>query len=299
MAVPYSVAKSLRCIAAAIGLLPVVCGCADRVTPVELNFSARYGDHALSCTEAVAGLQLTDLRFFVYDLKLIDRDGRSRPVGLLEDGVWQDRRVGLLDFEDGQGACINGSMERNRSVRGVVAGENDGGSFRGISFTVGVPPDSNHRDPMTAKAPLNYTAMHWHWLHGYKFMRIGVSNESDRFWMHLGSSYCDGSISDGIHCRLSNRVAVTLGDFDPSQDRIVIDVEPLVTAVNLADGIVSDCRPDRTNRHVTPRSCAFGLPLGATPTGRSACSAANGRRENCAAHRCHRAGRSGLARIPV
>jgi uncharacterized repeat protein (TIGR04052 family) len=170
----------------------------------------------------------------------------------------------LLDFEDGQGACINGSMERNRSVRGVVAGEKDGGSFRGISFTVGVPPDSNHRDPMTAKAPLNYTAMHWHWLHGYKFMRIGVSNDSDRFWMHLGSSYCDGSISDGIHCRLSNRVAVTLGDFDPSQDRIVIDVEPLVTAVNLADGIVSDCSSGPDELACDAAFAVFGLPFSGT-----------------------------------
>jgi uncharacterized repeat protein (TIGR04052 family) len=254
----------LRCIAAAIGLLPVLCGCADRVTPVELSFSARYGDHTLSCTEAAAGLQLTDLRFFVYDLKLIDQDGRSKPVGLLVDGLWQDGNVALLDFEDGQGACINGSVERNRSVRGLVAGENDGGPFRGISFTVGVPPDRNHRDPMTAKAPLNYIPMHWHWLNGYKFMRVGVSNESDRFWMHLGSSHCNGSISDGIECRMSNRVAVALDDFDPSRDRIVIDLEPLVTAVNLADGIGSDCSSGPDELACGAAFAAFGLPFGAT-----------------------------------
>ena len=268
MTIPFSVPKSLCCIVAAVGLLPVFCGCADRVTPVELNFSARYGDQTLSCTEAVAGMRLTDLRFFVYDLKLIDREGKSRPVALLADGLWQDGKVALLDFEDGQGACINGSVESNRSVRGVVAGENDGkndgDSFRGISFTVGVPPDRNHHDPMTAKAPLNYTAMHWHWLNGYKFMRVGVSNESDNFWMHLGSSHCDGSISDGIACRVSNRVAVTLGDFDPSQDRIVIDLEPLVTAVNLADGIVSDCSSGPDEFACGAAFAAFGLPFGAT-----------------------------------
>ena len=264
MAIPCSAPKSLRSIAAAVGLLPVICGCADRVTPVELNFSAGYGDHTLSCTGASAGLQLTDLRFFVYDLKLIDQDGRPIPVGLLADGLWQDGNVALLDFEDGQGACINGSVESNRSVRGVVAGKNDGGPSRGISLTVGVPPDRNHRDPMTAKAPLNYTAMHWHWLNGYKFMRVGVSNESDHFWMHLGSSHCDGSISDGIECRVSNRVAVTLGDFDPSQDRIVIDLEPLVTAVNLADGVGSDCSSGPDEIACGAAFAAFGLPFGAT-----------------------------------
>jgi uncharacterized repeat protein (TIGR04052 family) len=264
MAIPRSAPKSLRFIAVAIGLLPMLCGCADRVTPVELNFSARSGDNVISCTEAAAGLQLTDLRFFVYDLKLIDQAGRSRPVELLADGLWQDGKIALLDFEDGQGACINGSVERNRSIRGVVTGDNAGGPFHGISFTVGVPPDSNHRDPMTARAPLNYTAMHWHWLNGYKFMRVGVSNESDHFWMHLGSSHCDGSISDGIECRSSNRVAVVLGDFDPSRDRIMIDLAPLVAAVNLADGSGSDCSSGPDELACGAAFSALGLPFGQT-----------------------------------
>jgi uncharacterized repeat protein (TIGR04052 family) len=264
MAIPRSARISLRFVALVIGLLPMISGCADRVTPVELNFSVRYGDNAISCTEAVAGLKLTDMRFFVYDLKLVDQAGRSRAVELLADGLWQDGKIALLDFEDGQGDCINGSAANNRSIRGVVTADNVGGPFQGISFTVGVPPDSNHRDPMTAKAPLNYTAMHWHWLTGYKFMRVGVNNESDRFWMHLGSSHCDGSISDGIECRSSNRVAVALADFNPLRDRIVIDLEPLVTAVNLADGIGSDCSSGPDEPACAAAFAALGLPYGLT-----------------------------------
>jgi uncharacterized repeat protein (TIGR04052 family) len=264
MTIPRTARKSLRFIASAVGLLPMLCGCADRVTPVELKFSPRYGDNPISCTEAAAGLQLTDLRFFAYDFELIDQAGRSMPVELIADGLWQDSSVSLLDFENGQGACINGSAEGNSSVRGVISGANSGGPFRRISFTVGVPPDLNHRDPMTAKAPLNYTAMHWHWLNGYKFMRVGVSNETDRFWLHLGSSHCDGSISVGIECRSSNRVAVALGDFDPARDRIVIDLEPLVTAVNLADGIASDCSSGPDEPACGAAFVALGLPFGAT-----------------------------------
>lgn len=268
MAISRSTQKSLRFIALAAGLLPILCACADRVTPVELNFSARYGDDTLSCTAAAAaGLQLTDLRLFVYDLKLIDTAGRSRPLELLADDLWQDSTIALLDFEDGQGTCINGSKEGNRSVRGVISGDHPDGPFQGISFTVGVPPDSNHRDPMTAKAPLNYTAMHWHWLYGYKFMRVGVSNESDYFWMHLGSSHCDGSISDGIECRSANRVAVVLDSFDPSRDRIVIDLEPLVTAVNLADGMGSDCSSGPDELACDAAFAALGLPYGPATEG--------------------------------
>jgi hypothetical protein len=117
---------------------------------------------------------------------------------------------------------------------------------------------------MTAKAPLNYTAMHWHWLNGYKFMRVGVSNESDRFWMHLGSSHCDGGIGDGIECRQSNRVVVALDDFDPSRDQIVLDLEPLVTAVNLADRTVSDCSSGPDELACGAAFAVFGLPFGVT-----------------------------------
>ncbi len=264
MATPRSAYKPLHYNAWAIGLLPIVCSCTDRVTPLELNFSARYGDYDISCTEGAAGLLLTDLRFFVYDLSLIDKDGRSRPLELLADGLWQDEKIALLDFEDGQGACINGSAESNRSVHGVVSSHKSGGPFHGISFTVGIPPDINHRDPMTAKAPLNYTAMHWHWLNGYKFMRVGVSFESDHFWMHLGSSHCDGSVSDGIECRSSNRVVVALSDFDPERDRIVIDIERLISDVNLADGIGSDCSSGPDELACGAVFAAFGLPFGST-----------------------------------
>ncbi len=255
-----SARKPAQLAALVISLMPIGFGCADRVVPVERNFSLRYGDLPISCTEAAAGLLLTDLRFYLYDVELTDQGGRSRTLELLPDGQWQDGKIALLDFEDGQGACINGSEQRNSSLRGKISG----GPFRGITFTVGVPPDNNHRDPMTAQAPLNYTAMHWHWLSGYKFMRVGVSNESDNFWMHLGSSRCDGSINDGIECRSSNRVAVALGDFDPTRDRIVIDLEPLVAAVNLADGSGSDCSSGPDELACSAAFAALGLPFGAT-----------------------------------
>lgn len=263
MAVLLPSRKLLRLIALAIGLVPMVYGCADRVTPVELIFFPGYGDKVISCTEPADGLLLTDLRLFVYDVTLIDQAGQSRPVEFLPDGQWQDGTIALLDFEDGQGACINGSPESNRSVRGVISGDHSGGPFRSVSFTIGVPPDINHRDPMTAGAPLNYTAMHWHWLSGYKFMRIGVSNNSDHFWMHLGSSHCDGSINDGIKCRSSNRVSVTLGDFDPSGNHIVIDLEPLIRFVDLADGIGSDCSSGPDELACGVAFAALGLPFGA------------------------------------
>lgn len=246
----------------ALAVLSMVCACTNPGMPIEVSFLPRYGDGAISCTEAAEGLQLTDLRLYVYDLKLIDQDGKDRAVQLDADGVWQDGTTALLDFENGQGACVNGSEARNSSVRGQVLGADPAGTFRGISFTVGVPPESNHADPLTAGAPLNYTPMHWHWLSGYKFMRVGIAGAADHFWMHLGSNRCDGSIQDGIQCQSANRVAVTLTDFDPRQDRIVIDLMRLTEGVDLDDGTGSDCSSGPDELTCAAAFATLGLPFG-------------------------------------
>jgi uncharacterized repeat protein (TIGR04052 family) len=259
MAVPLFARNPVPVLFLAIALIPIAMSCVDRQTPVELGFSLRNGDAPLSCSEIAGGVQLTDLRLYLYDLQLIDGAGRPTPFVLTPDEVWQDDRVALLDFEDGQGACINGSAEQNRSVRGAASG----GPFRGVAFTVGVPPDLNHRDPMTARAPLNYTAMHWHWLSGYKFMRVGVRSDSDRYWLHLGSSHCDGNVGAAIECRASNRISVQLADFDPARDRIVIDIAPLIAAGNLDDGMGSDCSSGPDEPACSGAFAALGLPFGA------------------------------------
>ena len=242
--------------------LSMLCACSRPGTPIEIDFLSRYGDHTISCTEAAEGLQLTDLRLYVYDLELTDAAGKEHAVELADDGVWQDGAVALLDLENGEGACSNGSGTRNETLRGTVPGVAQGGPFRDISFTVGVPPQSNHRDPLSAGPPLNYTAMHWHWLSGYKFMRVGIGNASDHFWMHLGSSHCDGSLTDGIQCRTANRVRVTLPDFDPGKDRVVIDLERLTEGIDLGDGIGSDCSSGPDELACDPAFRALGLPFG-------------------------------------
>ncbi len=258
MAVPHSASNPASTLSLAIALVPILMGCADRKVPLELGFALRNGDAPLSCTAITDGLQLTDLRLYLYDLQLLDEAGRPTTFELAPDEVWQDDRIALLDFEDGQGACINGSAEQNHSVRGAASG----GRFYGIAFTVGVPPDSNHRDPMTARAPLNYTAMHWHWLSGYKFMRVGVQTDSDTFWLHLGSSHCDGNVGAAIDCRAPNRISVRLDDFDPARDRIVIDLAPLVAAGNLDDGVGSDCSSGPNEQACSGAFAVLGLPFG-------------------------------------
>lgn len=222
-------------------LLPVLAlivlpACTRPATPVDLVFAARYGDANISCIESADGVQLTDLRFFVHDIRLLDASGNDADFHMADDGTWQDGVVALVDLENGQGACLNGSPEMNATIKGTVRS----GPVHSISFRLGVPEDANHLDPMTAPPPRNYTAMHWHWLNGYKFVRAGVRTDTDGFGLHLGSSRCDG-VPGSFSCRSPNRPNVTVWGFDPANNQVILDINKLFEGIDLKDNIAGDC----------------------------------------------------------
>jgi uncharacterized repeat protein (TIGR04052 family) len=175
---------------------------------------------------------------------------------MVDDGRWQDGRIALLDFEDGQGGCMNGSTELNMTVKGIAPD----GPFESIAFSIGVPDDLNHLDPVTARAPLNYTVMHWHWLSGYKFIRAAIGTEKDGFYLHLGSSRCDGSAA-GFICKSPNRVKVLISSFDPARQKIIFDLKKLFEDIDLTDGIPGDCSsgPDQPSCAGPFRALAVGI----------------------------------------
>ena len=188
-------------------------------------------------------MRLTDLRYYVHKLRIVTPDQQEIPLNLIADGIWQNERVALIDLEDGEGACLNGSAETNRIARGSYSG----GPFRGLAFEIGVPAELNHADPLLAVPPLGYTEMHWHWASGYKFMRAGVETDNDSFFLHLGSSRCEGTIGDIRGCAAANRPTVRLTDFDPNLHTVVLNLDQLIDTVNLRDGARSDCMSGPAN----------------------------------------------------
>lgn len=56
-----------------------------------------------------------------------------------------------------------------------------------LEFTLGVPAEANHGNPLLARAPLNNFDMHWTWQSGYKFLSLDLGN----IWsFHPGSTGC-------------------------------------------------------------------------------------------------------------
>lgn len=219
----------------------------DRI-PFDIRFTASFNGTALDCNSTPVAL--TDLRFYVSDVKL--DSGESVP--LLRDDLWQTRELVLIDLEDGSGFCRNGSTEKNAQLRGTLPADFE----KGISFTVGVPFELNHADPLLAEAPLDNSVMHWHWRSGYKFLRAGVTSEDDGFWMHLGSAACHGTVGDVSRCDKPNRVTVTLPDFALG-DSVDIDLGQLLIASELDDGARSNCSSGPAEQACTSPFAALGL----------------------------------------
>lgn len=240
-------------------LLPLVfsISCSEDRMPVDISFGATFQGRDIDCTtEAVS---LTDLRFFVSELALIDEQGRSYRVPMLRDDRWQTRDVALIDLEDGQGTCTNGTQDIHSTISGTVAA----GRYVGVSFVVGVPFDLNHLNPLLAEAPLNDAAMHWHWRSGYKFLRAGIATPTDAFWIHLGSTACEGTVRNITGCLNPNRVAVAIADNGGYAASITVGMSTLLEGVDLTDGLGTDCSSGPSESSCESVFDAFGLDFSA------------------------------------
>lgn len=147
---------------------------------VTINFAGWIGDQEFACGEnyekvgtSESTLTPADFRFYVSDLALVDKEGKTVAIELEQDNQWQYQNVALIDFEDGTGACDNGTAE----TRTVVVGTVPEGDYQDLQFTLGVPKELNHKDAAIAPSPLNLTSLWWNWQGGYKFLRADLKTE--------------------------------------------------------------------------------------------------------------------------
>ena len=240
----------------------LLAACSKPQSPVEIEFGSVFHDDPLRCDAITYQSALTDLRFFVHALELRSASGEWSEVDLRDDPLWQHGNLALIDLEDGAWDCMNGTAE----TRDVVIGSVPQGEYQGIRFTLGVPFDRNHGDPLAASPPLDDPAMHWHWRSGYKFLRAGIATQSDGFWIHLGSTGCEGTVGDITSCSSPNRIVVELEDFVPARDRIVFDFAALIDGTDLADGEASDCSSSPAEDSCRSPFAALGIDFDAGTT---------------------------------
>ncbi len=273
---------------AAIFLVSVAAS-AQQATTHEIRFSASIGDRPLVCGERYAevgasksSVTLADLRFYVMDVQLVRADGQAVTLALEQDGIWQQKNLALLDFEDGSGSCNTGT----KGVRHVVRGTAPAAEYRGLRFTLGVPPQMNHADPTLAASPLNLTAMFWSWQAGYKFFKLDLAPapreagsapttsagapSATGFVFHVGSTGCVGGSRTGEppKCANGNRLVVDLPGFASQSNVVHLDLGALLAGTEL----------DKNTPKTSPGCMSFpgdadcdqvmtrlGLPYGSLP----------------------------------
>ena len=223
--------------------------CAPPEQLVSINFVGRYEGNLIVC--AGEQVSLTDLRLYVSDVALIRADGEYERLQM-DSRFGQNRAVALIDLETGSESCANGTAGGAR----MVIGEVPVGEYSGIAFTLGVPFELNHQDPLSAEAPLGDPDMHWHWRGGYKFLRAGVATEAASSWIHLGSTGCEGTIQNITHCVAPNRVRVELDPFDPLTDVVAIDLGELL---RLPEEGITSCSSGPSDTSCAPSFEALGL----------------------------------------
>ncbi len=236
---------------------------------VTIEFAATAGATVLSnpCSATLAaqgstgvGAKVTDLRFYVANVHMIDANDKEVPVTLdansfqLSNGT---DSVALIDMEDG--TCTNnatGTAATNIKVTGTVAK----GSYTGVAMTLGVPESMNHTDFAAAAAPINVQAMAWSWQSGRKHLKIELSPEAgaagsgvytggiksyasaaaataapavftaqNSYYYHLGNTGCIVSLANanGYVCTGNNQMGFHLHAFDPATQRISVDLTQL------------------------------------------------------------------------
>lgn len=223
----------------ALALATLSCdgGGADEPRTFIIPVTPYFGTDVVECGRTYEGagttgasFELTDFLMFVYEVELVRESGETVPLELVDDQQWQGQGVALLDFNDATGSCA-GDAETNRRLVGTAP---DYGDYVGIRFGVGLPPELNHIDGVTAAAPLNKPSTWWSWKSGYKFFQMTLSTSAHESWfVHLGSTACEGSVESGFTCGGSHQMSIDVEDFVPGRDGLKLNVATLLAEMDL------------------------------------------------------------------
>ncbi|MGV3623782.1 MAG: MbnP family copper-binding protein [Archangium sp.] len=240
----------------------------DEVT--ELKFAAKVGTQDFACGNTYTlGTTNTeykprDLRFYVSDVVLTSTDDLEVPF-TLSASAFQGDGVALIDFEDATGECSSGgTSQKNTSLVGTA----EGGHYKAITFTLGIPFAKNHVDATAAAAPLNSSAMFWSWNSGFKFMKIdGVTTGLPMGHnLHVGSTGCMAGATPNTvsSCTAENRARITVTGFNTENGVVVLDLAKLFEGSDLDTNQAGapGCMSGATDPECAPIFQRLGLPFG-------------------------------------
>ncbi|MBT8495005.1 MAG: metallo-mystery pair system four-Cys motif protein [Deltaproteobacteria bacterium] len=210
----------------------------DDQTEYTVSFQALVDGTDFACGDsytlgtADTEVTITDFRFFVSSVSVIDSQGNLFPMMLTDDDVWQTDEVALLDFENAANGC-DGTVDTNTSIVGTAGTED----AAGIVFDLGLPFEANHGLAADAEPPLNTTGLQWNWQGGYKYIRVDTDNGDGEWSLHIGANGCESAdmmSPPDSECANPNRARITLAAFDPSTQAVALDFGTAVATSDIS-----------------------------------------------------------------
>jgi len=166
---------------------------------------------------------IQQLAFFISDVTLSGEDTPAQPQ--LSTTPWQTDDVVLIqpNLHD----CTSKSESHdNAASKELVASEAlktnhylrfaapvDLDASEQLSFSLAVPFELNHQNPLLQASPLNLPNMFWSWRSGHKFFRLDMQSPDINWVFHLGSVGCSAATtmrSPQSECVQPNRVTFHL-----------------------------------------------------------------------------------------
>jgi uncharacterized repeat protein (TIGR04052 family) len=247
-------------------------GCSDDAEPspepsaFALAFTAKAGGRSVGCEDtmvvgdaAETTVGLADLRFYVSNLKLWDKD--EQPVELtLDENDFQYAddagQVSLIDLTSNTaGSCANqntasaeGTRRTNDAVTGVTLVE----KVTAVSFDVGVPQAlmkeviASHT-PEGAPSPL--AELQWTWASGYRHFVMNFevqdgAGETGGGNLHIGSRACGSegglALDDRDECDFVNTPRVALSGVNLKDSVIALDLDQVLAGLDFVSNIYDE-----------------------------------------------------------
>ena len=218
----------------------ILSGCFQQTLPTKISFQVVYGNEALNCKSnfSHAGQtktkkaelhkwQYQQLQMFMYGVEVNTKKNGWQPW-LMTTNSHQANNVALL------GEACNEENEQSYWQLELMPLD-DAVAITDIRFTLGVPFELNHLNPLTQPSPLNDASMFWGWQGGHKFMRAELASKNDDWLFHLGSKGCNALSpvrAPNSECLHPNRVAVSL-PFTTKTTVIEFDLAVLIRDIEL------------------------------------------------------------------
>lgn len=120
-----------------------------------------------------------------------------------------------------------------------------------IRFTLGVPFEINHLNPISQPSPLNLPSMFWIWQTGHKFMRLELATNQQQWLFHLGSTGCKSASamrSPQYNCLYPNRFNFQLPLVKNNQGQLILNVDLAALLKGVELSASSSCQSEQNNK---------------------------------------------------